>query len=73
MEGGVQTAPPSRSGGKHAPIAGAYELHRALRDQGVPTKFIIHRGAGHLPSSHEQLEAVAEHNLEWFGQWSSSQ
>jgi hypothetical protein len=32
------------------------------------TKFVIYRGAGHLPSGLEELQAVAEHNIEWFAQ-----
>ena len=52
-----------------APIAGAYELRRALKDQGVPVRMIVYKGAGHLPNGLRQTRAVAEHNLEWFGQW----
>lgn len=52
-----------------APIAGGYELRRALADQGVPVKMIVYRGAGHLPNGLRQTRAVMEHNLEWFGQW----
>lgn len=52
-----------------APIVGGYELHRALKDQGVPVRMIVYRGAGHLPSGLKQTRAVAEHNLEWFGRW----
>ncbi len=52
-----------------APIAGAQELYRALRDQEVPVRMIVYRGAGHIPSGLRQFEAVARHNLEWFGHW----
>jgi dipeptidyl aminopeptidase/acylaminoacyl peptidase len=52
-----------------APIASAHELHRALRDQGVPVRMIVYRGAGHVPGGLRQFEAVARHNLEWFGHW----
>ena len=52
-----------------APIAGAQELYRALRDQEVPVRMILYRGAGHLPNGLRQFEAVARHNLEWFGHW----
>ena len=30
---------------------------------------IVYRGAGHLPNGLRQFEAVARHNLEWFGHW----
>lgn len=52
-----------------APIVGAYELYRALTDQGVPVKMIVYKGAGHLPSGLKQTRAVVEHNYEWFSQW----
>jgi dipeptidyl aminopeptidase/acylaminoacyl peptidase len=52
-----------------APPVGAYELHRALKDQGVPVKLIIYKGAGHLPSGLKQSRAVAEHNYDWFRHW----
>lgn len=52
-----------------APIASAYELYRALKDQGVPVEMIVYRGAGHLPSGLRQTRAVVEQNLEWFDQW----
>ena len=49
-----------------APIAGAQELYRALKDQGVTTRMIVYRGAGHLPNGLKQFEDVSTHNLEWF-------
>ena len=52
-----------------APPAGAYELYRALKDQGVPTKLIIYKGAGHVPSGLKQFRAVAQHNYDWFRKW----
>jgi prolyl oligopeptidase len=39
-----------------APIAGAQELYRALKDQGVTTRMIVYRGAGHLPNGLKQFE-----------------
>lgn len=51
-----------------APIAGARELYQALKDRGVQTKFVIYRGAGHLPNGLKQFQTVAEHNIEWFTQ-----
>ena len=52
-----------------APVGGAYELRRALLDQGVPVRMIVYKGAGHLPSRLSQARAVVEHNLEWFDRW----
>lgn len=54
-----------------APIAGDYELYRALKDEGVPVKMIVYRGAGHGGGSWtlKQFRALKQHSYEWFGQW----
>jgi dipeptidyl aminopeptidase/acylaminoacyl peptidase len=52
-----------------APPVGAYELYRALKDQNVPVKMIVYKGAGHIPSGLKQFRDVAKHNYEWFRQW----
>jgi dipeptidyl aminopeptidase/acylaminoacyl peptidase len=52
-----------------APTVSAYELYRALKDQGVPARMIIYKGAGHLPSGLKQFRAVVEHNYDWFRKW----
>ena len=54
---------------RRAPLASAYELYRALMDQRVPVKMIVYKGAGHVPSSLKQIQALMLHNYEWFGQW----
>jgi dipeptidyl aminopeptidase/acylaminoacyl peptidase len=52
-----------------APPASTQELYRALKDEGVPVKMIVYKGAGHLPSGLKQFRYVAEHNLDWMIQW----
>lgn len=52
-----------------APPVGAFELYKALKDQGVTTRMIIYKGAGHLPSGLQQTRAVVEHNYDWFRRW----
>ena len=52
-----------------APPASAYELHRALKDQGVPVKMIIYKGAGHQCSELKQCRDVVTHNFDWFRRW----
>jgi dipeptidyl aminopeptidase/acylaminoacyl peptidase len=54
---------------RRAPIAGAYELYRALKDRGVPVKMIVYKGAGHVPAGLRQIHALMLHNYEWFSQW----
>jgi len=52
-----------------APIAAAYELYRALKDNGVPTRMVVFPGMGHVPNSPAQVKAIQEQNLEWFEYW----
>ena len=52
-----------------APIAGAHELYRALKDQGVPVRMVVFPGMGHVPNSLRQARAIIEQNLDWFEQW----
>ena len=52
-----------------APIASMFELHRALRDQGVPVRMVVFHGMGHVPNSLTQARAIMEQNLDWFEQW----
>lgn len=54
---------------RRAPIAGAYELYRALQDRNVPVRMIVYKGAGHVPGGLKQLYALMLHNYEWFEQW----
>jgi dipeptidyl aminopeptidase/acylaminoacyl peptidase len=52
-----------------APPASAYELYRALKDQGVPVKMIVYKGAGHQCSELKQCRDLATHNFDWFRRW----
>jgi len=52
-----------------APPVGAYELYQALKDQNVPVKMIVYKGAGHVPSGLKQFRDVAQQNLDWFRRW----
>jgi dipeptidyl aminopeptidase/acylaminoacyl peptidase len=52
-----------------APPVGAYELYQALKDQNVPVKMIVYKGAGHVPSGLKQFRDVAQQNLDWFRHW----
>jgi dipeptidyl aminopeptidase/acylaminoacyl peptidase len=54
---------------RRAPIAGAYELYRALEDRHVPVKMIVYKGAGHGIGTPKGQRALMEQNLEWFGRW----
>jgi len=52
-----------------APPAGAYELNRALKDQGVAVKMIIYKGAGHQCAELKQCRDLVTHNYDWFRHW----
>jgi len=52
-----------------APPVGAYELNRALKDQGVQVKMIVYKGAGHQCSELKQCRDLATHNFDWFRRW----
>ena len=52
-----------------APIAAAYELHRGLKDQGVPVRMVVFPGMGHVPNRMGQSLAIMEQNLDWFEHW----
>ena len=51
------------------PTASEYELYRALKDQGVPVKMIIYKGAGHQCAELKQCLDLAQHNFDWFRHW----
>lgn len=53
---------------RRAPIAGAYEFYRALRDRDVPVRMIVYQGAGHGLGNPKGQRALMEHNYEWFSQ-----
>jgi dipeptidyl aminopeptidase/acylaminoacyl peptidase len=51
---------------RRVPVANAFQLYRALKTKGVPTKLVIYKGCGHgIPRPKENL-AVVTHNWEWF-------
>jgi dipeptidyl aminopeptidase/acylaminoacyl peptidase len=52
-----------------APRAGANELHRALRDAGVPAEMVVYEGATHAGFSLRRRLGLLEQNLAWFGHW----
>jgi dipeptidyl aminopeptidase/acylaminoacyl peptidase len=51
------------------PMANAYALYRGLRDQGVPTTFIIYPGFGHGIGRPKSLRAALQQNYDWFGHY----
>src|SRR5581483_8521689 len=48
------------------PVPDAFELYRALKDRGVPTKLILYSGYGHMIDKPKGQLAVMQHNYEWF-------
>jgi dipeptidyl aminopeptidase/acylaminoacyl peptidase len=54
---------------KRVPPPNSFELYQALRDRGVPVKFILYKGFGHPINKPKQQRAVMEHNYEWFSKY----
>lgn len=48
------------------PVPNAFELYRALKDRGIPTKLILYSGYGHMIDKPKGQLAVMQHNYEWF-------
>jgi dipeptidyl aminopeptidase/acylaminoacyl peptidase len=57
---------------QRVPPPNAYELYRALQDEGVPSRLIVYKGfegVGHGPSKPKSSRAVMQHNLDWFDKY----
>jgi dipeptidyl aminopeptidase/acylaminoacyl peptidase len=54
---------------KRVPPPNSFELYQALKDRGVPVKFILYKGFGHPINKPKQQRAVMEHNYEWFAKY----
>ena len=54
---------------KRVPPPDSFELYQALKDRGVPVKFILYKGFGHPINKPKQQRAVMEHNYDWFAKY----
>ena len=54
---------------KRVPVPNAFELYRALRDNGVPAKLILYNGFGHPITKPKSNRAVLQHNWDWFNHY----
>jgi dipeptidyl aminopeptidase/acylaminoacyl peptidase len=54
---------------KRVPPPNSFELYQALKDRGVPVKFILYKGFGHPINKPKQQRAVMEHNYDWFAKY----
>ncbi len=54
---------------KRVPPPNSFELYQALKDRGVPVKFILYKGFGHPINKPKQQRAVMEHNYTWFSKY----
>jgi dipeptidyl aminopeptidase/acylaminoacyl peptidase len=59
----------STTGDVRVPVVGSYKLYRALRDNGVPVKFVVYPGGGHSPNDPVRARDVDRRWLEWLGQY----
>ena len=51
------------------PVPDAFELYRALKDKGIPTKLILYSGFGHIIDEPKSQLAVMQHNYAWFSKY----
>jgi dipeptidyl aminopeptidase/acylaminoacyl peptidase len=51
------------------PISQSYELHNALRRQGVPVKMVVYPRQAHTILEPKLMLDAAQRNLDWFDQW----
>jgi dipeptidyl aminopeptidase/acylaminoacyl peptidase len=59
----------SDTGDERVPIAQSYKLYHALRDNGVPTKFIAYPTSGHWPDDPVRTRDIYRRWIEWLDQY----
>jgi len=51
------------------PVPDSFELYQALKDLGVPVKFVLYTGFGHPITKPKQQRAVMQENYNWFAHY----
>lgn len=59
----------SDTGDARVPITQSYKLFRALKDNGVPTKFVAFPVSGHSPSDPAREKEMRKRWLAWLDEW----
>jgi dipeptidyl aminopeptidase/acylaminoacyl peptidase len=59
----------SDTGDERVPITQSYALYHALRDNGVPTKFIAYPTSGHWPHDPVRTRDIYQRWIEWLDQY----
>jgi dipeptidyl aminopeptidase/acylaminoacyl peptidase len=59
----------SDAGDVRVPITQSFQMYRALRDNGVPVKFIVYPVSGHSPDDPVHQADVDRRYIEWFAQY----
>jgi dipeptidyl aminopeptidase/acylaminoacyl peptidase len=59
----------SDTGDYRVPIPNSYKLYHALRDNGVPTKFIAYPTSGHWPEDPVRTRDIYRRWIEWLDQY----
>jgi len=57
------------TGDVRVPITQSYEMYRALRDNGVPAKFIAYPVSGHSPDDPVHAADVERRYIDWFARY----
>jgi len=59
----------STTGDERVPITQSYKLFHALRDNGVPAKFIAYPTSGHFPGDPVRVRDIYRRWIEWLDQY----
>ena len=59
----------SDTGDVRVPVVQSYQLYRALRDNGVPVKFIAYPVGGHSPEDPLRQADIEKRYVEWFSRY----
>jgi dipeptidyl aminopeptidase/acylaminoacyl peptidase len=59
----------SDTGDVRVPVTQSYQMYRALRDNGVPTKFIGYPVSGHSPDDPLRAADIEKRYVDWFAQY----
>ena len=51
------------------PLSQSFQLHYALKQRGIPVRFVTFPGSGHIPSDPTQIKTVWDESLTWMAKY----